>query len=317
MKDVKHANYAQIDNRIQIVQEKDVIILTSSEAYEKFDWSREYFKQKPKEGYFIWVKKSIAFPLVTNILLCSQDAVQNTINLIVLEENVQAKVNNTCAAQRENLYGKHVGRTKVIVKENARLEISHFHSWGKDDTVISSMDLILKKGAEAFLVQKCYKVPMKLRLDNRNYLDENACLNYETNVLAQQGRIEMNDDTYLNGRNANGISRVKMIAKENTQINAQSRMFANEAATGHLDCLGLLLADDSIIDTKPELINKDKNASLTHEASVGKISEDVLNYLRSRGLTEAQAIDLVITGFLGEEEEIIINGSSISSKLYM
>jgi len=50
---------------------------------------------------------------------------------------------------------------------------------------------------------------------------------------------------------------------------------------------------------------------------VGKISEETLNYLRSRGLTENEAINLIVTGFLGEEEPIIIKGRIIPSKLYM
>ncbi|WP_432407525.1 SufB/SufD family protein [Wukongibacter sp. M2B1] len=317
MKNAKHVNYTQIDNESRITEEEDVIILTSPDAYERFSWSRKYFLKKPEAGYFIWAKKSLMSPLITNILICSQYVTQNSTNLVVVEENVKAKMYSTCAAQRGNLFGKHIGDTKIIVKKNARLEISHSHSWGKDDTVDSSMELILKEGAEASLSQKCRRVPRKLRLENRNYLDERASLNYAVTVLAEQGKIDMYDDTYLNGRKANGISRVKMIARENTQINAQSRMFANKASTGHLDCMGLLLGDESSIVAIPELINRDKEASLTHEASVGKISDEVLNYLRSRGLTEDQAIDLIITGFLGEEEKIVVEGAVISSKVNM
>jgi len=81
--------------------------------------------------------------------------------------------------------------------------------------------------------------------------------------------------------------------------------------------MGLLLAEDSSINAIPELVNRNKDTSLTHEASIGKISEEILNYLRSRGLTEDQAIDLIVSGFLGEEEPIAVEGHIISSKLYM
>lgn len=317
MKSAKPANYTQIDHESQIVEDQDVIILTSPEAYEKFAWSREFFPKKPEEGYFIWAKNSLINPIITNILICSQYVTQNAINLVIVEENVEAKMRNTCATQRGNLFGKHEGYTKVIVKENAKFEISHFQSWGKDDTVSSSTELILKKGAEVTYSQKCQRVPMSLKMENHNYLEERAALNFATTVFAEQGKIEMYDDTYLNGKKANGISRVKMIAKDNTQLHAQSRMFANEAGAGHLDCMGLLLGDEAKIIAIPELINSNKNASLTHEASVGKISDEILNYLRSRGLTEDEAIDLVITGFIGEEEKIVVDGIALSSKEYM
>jgi hypothetical protein len=48
----------------------------------------------------------------------------------------------------------------------------------------------------------------------------------------------------------------------------------------------------------PELVNENKDALLTHEASIGRISEEELNYLRARGLSENEAIDLIVAGFL-------------------
>lgn len=77
--------------------------------------------------------------------------------------------------------------------------------------------------------------------------------------------------------------------------------------------MGLLLDGNSSIDAVPELLNKD--ATLTHEASIGRISEEELSYLRSRGLTEDEAIGLIVTGFLGEEEIILEEYGS--SEFYM
>lgn len=104
---------------------------------------------------------------------------------------------------------------------------------------------------------------------------------------------------------------------KNLKSSLVARWLQNDAGTGHVDCMGLLLSENSSVQAIPELINRNKDASLTHEASVGKISEETLNYLRSRGLTENEAINLIVTGFLGEEEPIIIKGRIIPSKLYM
>jgi len=48
----------------------------------------------------------------------------------------------------------------------------------------------------------------------------------------------------------------------------------------------------------PKLICKDPRGQVTHEASIGKISEEELNYLRTRGLKEEEAVDLIVSGFL-------------------
>ena len=317
MKNVKNANYVQIDHEIQISEEKDVIVLSSPEAYRRFRWTREYFNETPKEGYFIWVKNSLNRPLITRISISSKDVTQSPINLVVIEKNVKAEIYSVCSTVKKNLCGNHVGYSKIIVKENAGLKMKHFHKWGKGDTVSSSLEFSLMKGAELSHAYKCLEVPMKLKMEKNSYLEENASANFVITVLAKHGEVEMHDSTFLNGRESNGISRVRMIGDKKSRIIAHSKMIANDAGTGHLDCMGLLLSKDSSINAIPELINKHKDASLTHEASVGKISEEVLNYLRSRGLTEAQAIDLIVSGFLGEEEAINIKGRVVSSKSYM
>jgi Fe-S cluster assembly scaffold protein SufB len=48
----------------------------------------------------------------------------------------------------------------------------------------------------------------------------------------------------------------------------------------------------------PELLCRNKDAQITHEASIGKVSDEQITYLRSRGLREDEAVDLIVRGFL-------------------
>jgi Fe-S cluster assembly scaffold protein SufB len=73
---------------------------------------------------------------------------------------------------------------------------------------------------------------------------------------------------------------------------------ANSPSKGHLDCQGLLVDKKSKISLIPALICQNKETQITHEASIGKISEEQLTYLRMRGLSEKEAIDLICSGFL-------------------
>jgi len=311
-------NYWQIDHKVKnIFKEKGVVVLPSSEAWEKFKWVRTYLKRKPKEGYFIWVKQSVGFPLITCVSICSSNIFQNLMNLILIEKNVKAEINGFCNATKKNLCGNHKGHSKIILKKDSELKMNHFHSWGKKDKVAFRLDFLLKKGAKLSHNYKCLEIPKKLKTENNTFLEENSSANFVTTVLAKNGEVDIYDSTFLNGRKSNGISRIRMVGDKKSKILAHSKMIANAAGTGHLDCMGLLLAKNSNIKAIPELINKNKNASLTHEASIGKISEEVLSYLRSRGLTEDEAIDLIVAGFLGEEEPLIIKGRPISSELYM
>lgn len=318
VKNVKSINYYQIDYNVNKIFEREgAVIFSSPEAYKKLRWTRDYFKQEPKEGYFIWVKKSIDCPLTTCITISSPKVIQKPENLVVIEKNVEVKIQSICNASKKNLEGKHTGCSKIILRENSVLKMKHFHSWGKRDWVESSLEFFLGKGAKLSHTYKCLEIPMKLKIENDTYLKENSSSNLIITILAKDGEVDMHDSTFLNGRESNGISRLRMIGDKRSKIVARSQMVANDAGTGHVDCMGLLLSKNSSIQAIPELINRNKDALLTHEASVGKISEETLNYLRSRGLTEDEAIDLIVTGFLGEEEPIIIKGRIVPSKLYM
>ena len=67
---------------------------------------------------------------------------------------------------------------------------------------------------------------------------------------------------------------------------------------GHLECHGLVLSDDSMIYAVPELEASSANLEMSHEAAVGKIEEDEINYLTSRGITEEEAASMIVRGFL-------------------
>jgi len=315
MESVRSANFLQVDNEIRrILAEKGVIVLSSREAYKEFTWTRDYFEHKPEDGYFIWIKKPINHPLTTCIAISSPKVSQNPRNLVVIERNVEAEINSVCNAVKKNLCGSHVGRSKVVLKENSGLKIRHFHKWGGGDVVGSSIEFSLGKRARLFHTYRCLAVPEKLETENKTFLASYSSANFEMAVLAKDGHVDIHDSTFLNGEKSSGISRLRMIADENSTILAHSKMVANAVGTGHLDCMGLLLAEESSINAVPELLNKNKDAMLTHEASVGKISEEVLNYLRSRGLTEDEAIDLIVAGFLSGEAPFTHEGRVLPSK---
>jgi Fe-S cluster assembly scaffold protein SufB len=317
MKNVGKANFIQVNNDIRrLLAEEGAIILPSSQAYRKLKWTRDYFEQKPEEGYFVWVKKQTSHPLTTCIAISSPKISQNPRNLIVIEKNVKAEVYSICNTMKKDLCGSHIGHTKVILKEQSTLQMRHFHKWEKGDIVSSSLQFHLQKGAILFHVYKCLAVPEKLKTELNSFLDSSSSANVETAVLAKRGNVNMYDSTFLNGKEASAVTRVRIVADQDSKMTSHSKMIANNAGIGHVDCMGLLLSEKSSISTVPELINRNKNATLTHEASVGRISQEALNYLRSRGLTEDGAIGLIITGFL-RETTFSYEGRVLPSKIYM
>ncbi|NAZ27495.1 MAG: SufD family Fe-S cluster assembly protein, partial [Thermogladius sp.] len=75
-------------------------------------------------------------------------------------------------------------------------------------------------------------------------------------------------------------------------------------ARGHLECRGLMLSHESYMLAIPELSSETLDASLTHEASIGRLAEEEINYLVSKGFTRDESISLLVKGFVSVDEKL-------------
>jgi Fe-S cluster assembly scaffold protein SufB len=299
MKNASNVNFLQIDHRVEnIFQPKGTIILTSSDAWERFAWVRKLFKTKPKEGYFVWVKEQTNQPLATCLTISSPKTVQNLTNILVVEKNIKARASVLCNAEKNNLCGTHKAKGKLILKQGASLDYNHVHKWGEKDFVNPDYEFILEKGAKLVYNYQNLFPPKTLNLITsfRNQKNASGQMNFVINGI--NSKISLKEEIFLEEENSQGLMKLRLVGKKDSQIEARSRVVALAPSKGHLDCQGLLVDEKSAISLSPEIICKNKSAQITHEASLGKISEDELNYLRMRGLSENEAIDLIVSGFL-------------------
>ena len=301
MINAKNAHYGQVDHKVENISErKGVIILPSPQAWQRLNWTRKYFQKKPKEGYFIWVKEQPLFSLTTCITIVSKKVSQQLNNLLVIERNIKAKANAICRVAQPNLCAFHQVQGKLILREKASLEYSHFHQWGQKDSVNPDYQFILGRGSRLIYNYKNLAPPKNLQLKTTVYNDNNASANLNLTINGLNSKIDIEEALFLQGKNSQGIVRLRLVGRKNSQIEAKSEILAQAPAKGHLDCQGLLASKDSIISLVPKLVCQNKKAQITHEASIGKISEEELNYLRTRGLSEKEAINLIIAGFLNK-----------------
>ncbi|HOI59913.1 MAG TPA: SufD family Fe-S cluster assembly protein [Candidatus Pacearchaeota archaeon] len=272
MKNAESAlNFYQIDNKIDRIQGKEeVVILPSNLAWKNFIWTHEYFDRKPKQGFFLWVKKNTKQKLNTLIEITSKNIIQEMTNLIIIEKGINAELASFCRSVKR-VKGKHFALAKIIIKENSNLEFSQGNLWRKEDEFEANYSFILAKGA-------------KLKT-----------------VITNQGdgaKINTKENIYLKGKGSSADVRIKMIAKEKGTFFSESYMHGEDEVKGHLECSGLIIDKKSKITSIPGIICNSNKAELTHEASIGKISEEKLMYLRMRGLSEKKATELIIKSFL-------------------
>jgi len=292
-------DFLLVDNEIKgIAQSNEVLILPSPEAWEKLEWTRDYFSSKPKNGYFIWVKKQVDFPLSTCVNIASPGVKQDLENLMVVEKGVKAAANVVCSSLKMNLSGVHKAKGKLVLKEGSSLSYNHVHKWGEKDSVFPDYEFILGKGASLDYNYLNMLPPEKLEIRNKIACGEKSSSNVSISVNGINSKINIKEEVILKGRDSQAVSRLKMVGRKKSDIVAESSIIAKERGKGHIDCQSLIIDKDSKISSIPLLICENKDAQITHEASIGKVSEEQLNYLRARGLSEKQAIDLIVSGFL-------------------
>ncbi len=303
MKNVNNALFWQIDHQVKRSESQEgLIILPSRQAYEELDWTRKLFINKPQEGYFVWLKKQINFPLTTCVTIASPKTTQNLTNLLVIEKNIKAEVNVVCNAAKKSLCATHKAQGRLILKKGASLVYNHFHQWGEEDFVNPDYEFILEENSRLNYNYRNIASLKDLRLKTTVIGQRNSSCNINFVARGLNSKLSIEDTVFLRGVGARGIVKLRLVGGKDSQIKAVSKVVAEKESLGHLDCQGLLISEKAEISLIPQIVVQNKKAQITHEASVGRIAEESLNYLRSRGLTEDEAIDLIVAGFLGEKE---------------
>ncbi len=289
-KNVKNAHYWQVDHRVKKISEKEgVIVLPGSQAWEKFKWSRKWFKQKPKEGYFIWIKKPIDFPLLGCVTVASSGISQNLNNLLVVENNLRVKVNATCNVAKKNLEAIHKAKGKIVLKKGASLEYSHFHQWGEEDMVETDYEFMLEENSKLLYDYKNFSPPKNLNIKNNIFGGAASSSDLSFVVNGRKSNANLEENLFLQGKNSQGQIKLRMVGRDKSKIKAKSTVTAKAPSKGHLDCQGLLLDRNSAISLIPQLNCQHPQSQITHEASIGKIQQEQLNYLRMRGFNRRRS----------------------------
>jgi Fe-S cluster assembly scaffold protein SufB len=129
---------------------------------------------------------------------------------------------------------------------------------------------------------------------------ENAKASLTSLLFGQkESKIDIGGNVELIGNNTCAEIHAKAIATDSSALFLRGTIIENNSnSKGHLECRGLMLSDSAKITAIPELIAQKMGAKLSHEAAIGKISQEEITYLMSRGLSEEKANSVIIRGFL-------------------
>jgi Fe-S cluster assembly scaffold protein SufB len=132
------------------------------------------------------------------------------------------------------------------------------------------------------------------------YCGKNARTMTQTVIHASQdSKIDIGSKVVLEGENSRAELISRSIATDQADVTARGEIVGSAAGVkGHLECIGLMLSNTARIHSIPELEATVEDAELSHEAAVGRISEEEIAYLTARGLSEDEAAGAIVRGFL-------------------
>ena len=111
----------------------------------------------------------------------------------------------------------------------------------------------------------------------------------------QYARTEF--EVELNGKNSGAHVVSRSVAKDDSEQKFISRILGNNKCSGHTECDAIIM-DNAKVAAIPEILAPDPDASLIHEAAIGKIAGEQLIKLMTLGLTEEEAEEQIVNGFL-------------------
>lgn len=178
----------------------------------------------------------------------------------------------------EKHYGEGEGSGKRILNPTTEVNL------GEGSTM--EMEMVQIKGVDSTIRTTLAKLDKKARLVVHERLMTHGVQSAESSYT-----IELNGD----GSSADVVSR--SVAREKSRQHYCSRLVGNAACSGHTECDAIIM-DTATVLAVPELEANNIDAALIHEAAIGKIAGDQIIKLMTLGLTEAEAEEQIVNGFL-------------------
>lgn len=316
----QYESEAVYHNMLDEVRQKGVIFLDIDSGLREYpDLFRKYFATivPPSDnklaalnsavwsgGSFIYVPKGVKLekPLQSYFRINSESMGQFERSIIIVDDGAECSYVEGCTAPQYSKDSMHAAVVEVFVGEGAKCRYSSVQNWS---------------GNILNLVTKRAKVQAHGTME---WVDGNIgariSMKYPACILAGEYAKGNCISIAVGSRNQIQDTGAKMIhlAPHTSSSIISKSISRNGGVTNfrdwirftpkadfskaHIECDTLILDNKSRSDTVPLNINDNATSSIEHEAKVSKISEDQLFYLMSRGLSEQQATEMIVMGFL-------------------
>jgi Fe-S cluster assembly scaffold protein SufB len=313
-----HVDQSTVYSKVNELFEGKIELMDTKAALQKYPWLGDYmwklvdkdkdeFTKKVAEdwsgGYFIRIMPGaeITFPLQSCLLITQKNLEQRVHNIIIAEEGSKVHIITSCVQHSSVPKASHLGVSEIYVRKGASLNFTMIHQWS-ENTLVRPRSAAEVDDKATFVSNYVCMRPVK---DVQMYpaafcngVDSTVSFN---NILYgnKNSLMDIGSKAVLNGKGSKAEMISRAIAREGSKMIIRGLIEGTSSeCRGHLECRGLLVDEDAVLQSIPELIARRKGVEITHEAAVGKISEREITYLMTRKLSRDEAISLIIRGFM-------------------
>jgi Fe-S cluster assembly protein SufB len=254
-------------------------------------------------GSFVYVPKGVKveIPLQSYFRLNAAGAGQFEHTLIIVDEGADLHFIEGCSAPKYNVANLHAGAVELYVKKNARLRYSTIENWSKNMYNLNSKRALVEENGRmewvsgSFGSHTSYLYPMTI------LKGDNSQMEYTGITFAGGGQnLDTGAKVVHQGKNTKSVISTKSISKDGGIGTYRSSVVIQKEAKNakaSISCDSLMLDSISRSDTIPAMDIRTNDADVGHEAKIGRISDEAIFYLMSRGLSEEDARAMIVSGF--------------------
>lgn len=310
---IYHKNKAEIE-------EKGIIFLSTDDALKQHpELFKKYFNNLVKfnenkftalngalwsGGTFIYIPPytKLDRPLQSYFRIETANLGQFERTIIIVDEGAELSYIEGCTAISYSENALHAGVVEIYVGKDAKCKYSTIQNWSKDVYNLVTKRAIVEENGLMEWIDGNIGSKVTMKYPSCVLLGDNAKGNSISIAYAKEGQI-LDAGAKMIHIGANTKSNIvsKSIAELGGVSNYRGTTKICESAINSeatIKCDTILLDDQSKSDTYPKNIVLNKNSILEHEASVSKVSEEKMFYLKQKGLSESSAKELLILGFV-------------------
>ena len=313
-----HLDQTTVQATVNELFEGKIELMDIKAALKKYSWLNDYMwkivdKNKDEYtkrvaedysgGYFMRILPGaeVAFPLQSCLMITQKNLEQRVHNIIIAEEGSNAHIITSCLQHSTVENASHLGISEIYVKKGAMLNFTMIHQWSEKTLVRPRSAAEIADNATFVSNYVCMRPVRDIQMYPVAYCNgENSRVSFNSILYGHKNsQLDIGSKAVLTGKGSKAEMISRAISREGSKMIIRGLIEGDSSdCKGHLECRGLLMDDESFMESIPELIARKKGVEITHEAAVGKISEKEITYLMTRKLSRDQAVSLIIRGFM-------------------